>query len=122
MLGLFIVVLFPPYVVIRKIWVRAWSDSDVVLIWLSISPSLFFAIQEAARPHSPNLPWLIPVIGAYTLTGIFVSYLRFAEPDIGNLAKHQNERAVDLPDGIEGTIDDLDPDAELKRRANNGEL
>lgn len=34
----------------------------------------------------------------------------------------EKEEVVDLPDDIEGTIDPLDPDAEIKKRANRGEL
>ena len=34
----------------------------------------------------------------------------------------RREEVVDFPDGIEGTIDPLDPDAEIKKRANRGDL
>lgn len=34
----------------------------------------------------------------------------------------EREEVVDIPDGVEGPIDPLDPDAEIKKRANRGEL
>jgi hypothetical protein len=34
----------------------------------------------------------------------------------------QKENVVELPDKIEGLIEPLDPDAEIKRRANSGQL
>lgn len=122
MVVILIVAFFPPIVVIRKIWNHAWLDSDVILVWLSVAPALFLSIQEATRPHTPNLPWLMPVIGAYLFTGISVFFLRFSEKDITELTQHRQVKAAELPAGIEGTIDPLDPDAEIKKRANCGEL
>ena len=52
-----------------------------------------------------------------------VRYGKLEEENITRDRKvEETEEVVEIPDGVEGPIDPLDPDAEIKKRANRGEL
>jgi hypothetical protein len=78
MLGVLVVILFPPVVLIRW-WMRGKiATADLVLIVLAVLPGLILGVQEVARPRSPNVPWLAPLIIVYLLAPSLVAYLRLA--------------------------------------------
>jgi hypothetical protein len=51
----------------------------------------------------------------------FRAAMNSTQEEVDN-SDEQEEDVVDLPDKIEGLIEPLDPDAEIKRRANSGQL
>jgi uncharacterized membrane protein YqaE (UPF0057 family) len=77
MLALLVVILFPPVVLIRW-WMRSKiATLDLILTVLAVLPGLILGLQEVARPRSPNVPWLVPLLIVYLLAPSLVAYLRF---------------------------------------------
>ncbi len=74
--GLFIVILFPPIVLIR--WgIRArLTTMDLVLVILADLPGAILGFQEIFRPGSPYVMWLAPLLTTYCLAPTLVAWLR----------------------------------------------
>jgi hypothetical protein len=71
-LAILVVILFPPFVLIRQAVRKRWTTADVILVSISILPGIVLGFQEIMRPRSPNVPWLIPVLLAYALAPVLV--------------------------------------------------
>lgn len=69
-LVILVVILIPPFVLIRQAVRKRWATSDVVLVGISVLPGVFFGLQELTRPYSPNGPWLLPVLLCYALAPV----------------------------------------------------
>jgi uncharacterized membrane protein YqaE (UPF0057 family) len=75
MLGILIVILFPPIVLIRWGLRGRITVADLVLVVLTVLPGLILGFQEITRPRSPNIPWLAPLLLVYLLAPILVARL-----------------------------------------------
>ena len=69
-LGLLFIV-FPPIVIIRRIWVHKWTKTDAIIAWLGLSPGIVITtwLTMCFFP-----PLFILLVGYITL-GIMVSHL-----------------------------------------------
>ena len=76
MLGVFIVVFFPPIVLIRWGLRGKVTSADLVLVILTVLPGLIFGFQEVTNPRSPNVPWLAPLLLVYLLAPILIARLQ----------------------------------------------
>ncbi len=71
-LAVLVVILFPPYVLVRQAIRKRWTTGDIVLVGVSVLPGLILGFQEIMRPHSPNVPWLLPMLFGYGLALVLV--------------------------------------------------
>lgn len=71
-LAILVVILFPPFVLIRQAVRKRWTTADIVLVGISILPGVVLGFQEIMRPRSPNVPWLVPMLLGYVLAPVLV--------------------------------------------------
>ena len=76
MLGILVVILFPPIVLIRWAVRGKLMTADLFLVILAVLPGFILGLQEIMNPRSPNIPWLAPLLVVYLLAPILVARLR----------------------------------------------
>ena len=76
MLGILVVILFPPIVLIRWAVRGRLMTADLFLVILAVLPGFILGLQEIMKPRSPNIPWLAPLLVIYLLAPILVARLR----------------------------------------------
>ena len=76
MLGILVVILFPPVVLIRWAVRGRLMAADLFLVILAVLPGLILGVLEILKPRSPNIPWLAPLLVVYLLAPLLVARLR----------------------------------------------
>ena len=76
MLGVLVVILFPPIVLIRWAVRGRLMTADLFLVILAVLPGLILGLLEIMKPRSPNISWLAPLLVIYLLAPFLVARLR----------------------------------------------
>lgn len=69
-LGLLFIV-FPPIVIIRRIWLHKWTKTDAIIAWLGLSPGIVITTWATLS----DIPPLFILLVGYVTLAIMVSHL-----------------------------------------------
>jgi FtsH-binding integral membrane protein len=73
LLGILVVVLFPPFVIIRRTVRERWTVADIVLVIIAVLPGIVLGVQMIAKPYGQNGPRVVLMLVGYVFAPVLVA-------------------------------------------------